>query len=281
MSKKNIFEEIKHVNKYWNEYWQAREFAKILWYKDFSNFENVIKKAKEACKNSNQEVKNHFSDFTEMVNIWSWAKRKFPSFKLSRYACYLAIQNANPKKDIVALWQSYFAIQTRRQELNDKFLEDTRRKQLRDEIKKHNTDLAEAAKNAWVVEPIEYAIFQNYWYKWLYDWLDKSGIHKKKELKKSQQILDHMWSEELAANLFRATQTEAKLRRENIKWKYNANKAHYEVWSEVRKTIKKLWGTMPEDLPATDSIKKVEKRLKNNDKNYLYDNSSKKLSDDK
>jgi len=151
----------------------------------------------------------------------------------------------------------------------EQYIEDTRRKHLRDEMKKHNADLAEAAKNAWVVKPVEYAVFQNYGYMWLYNWLDNKWIHTKKWLKRSQKILDHMWSEELAANLFRATQAEAKLKREIIQWKQKANKAHFEVGKEVRDTIKKLGGTMPEELLPTDSIKKVEKRLKTSKKERL------------
>lgn len=258
----NIFEDIKHINKYGNEYWKAREFAKVLEYKDFANFENVIEKAKEACKNSKQEIKNHFSDFTEMVQIWSWAERWFPSFELSRYACYLIIQNADPSKETVALWQTYFAIQTRKQEVSEQLLEDSKRKYLRDEMSKHNVSLAETADKAWVKY---YGVFTNYGYMGLYNWLDATGIHKKKWLKKSEKILDHMSSEELAANLFRATQAEAKLKREKIKGQDKANQAHYDVGKEVRQTIQKLWGTMPEELPATDSIKQVEKRLKNSD----------------
>ncbi len=265
----NIFEEIKHINEYWNEYWSARELYKILEYSEYGKFLPVIKKAKISCKSSLQSEKDHFSHVREMVEIWSWAKREIDDYKLSRYACYLIIQNADPSKETVALWQTYFAVQTRKQELNEQILEDKKRKYLRDEMKEHNIHLAKAAKNAWVVHPVEYAIFQNFWYKWLYDWLDMQWIHKKKWLKQSQKILDHMSSEELAANLFRATQAEAKLKREQILGKNKANQAHFEVWQEVRKTIKKLWGTMPENLPTVDNIKKVEKRIKNNDENIL------------
>ncbi len=264
--KQNIFEKIKHINEYWNEYWSAREFYKVLGYTEYGKFLPTVKKAKISCENSLQSVKEHFSQVRDMVLVGSWAKREVENIHLSRYACYLIIQNADPKKEMVALWQTYFAIQTRKQEINEQFLEDSRRVELRKEMKKHNVGLAEAAKNAWVKEPIDYAIFQNYWYMWLYAWLDSKGIHKKKWLKKSQKILDHMWSEELAANLFRATQAEAKLKRENIIWKEKANDAHMEVWKEVRETIKKLWGTMPEELSASDSVKKAEKRLNNNKK---------------
>jgi DNA-damage-inducible protein D len=177
---------------------------------------------------------------------------------LSRYACYLVVQNADPGKEIVALGQTYFAIQTRRQELTDQATEADRRLLLREEMKLHNVKLAGAAKDVGVVEPIDYAIFQNHGYMGLYGGLDMRAIHSRKGLRKSQQILDHMGSTELAANLFRATQTEEKLRREKIRGKARANQAHREVGAKVRQTIKELGGTMPEDLPAAESIKRLE-----------------------
>lgn len=254
----NVFEEIKHINEFGNEYWSAREFFKVLDYSEYSKFLPVIEKAKIACEMSKQSVEDHFAGVSEMVEIWSWATREIENIYLSRYACYLIIQNANPSKEVVALWQTYFALQTRKQEISEQYLEDSKRKQLRDEMSKHNKSLAETAEKAWVKM---YGTFTNYGYMWLYNWLDANGIHERKWLKKSEKILDHMWSEELAANLFRATQAEAKLKREGIFWESKANKAHFEVGKEVRETIKKLWGTMPEQLPASDSIKKVEKRL--------------------
>ena len=200
-----------------------------------------------------------------MVPIGSGAERVMPSYKLSRYACYLIMQNADPSKEIIALGQTYFAVQTRMQEIrqmeeyNRLDTEDEKRLFLRDEMARHNIQLAAAAKVAGVVEPIDYAIFQNHGYMGLYGGLDAKGIHQRKGLKKSQQILDHMGSTELAANLFRATQTEEKLQREKIKGKTKANQTHYEVGKKVRKTIQELGGTMPENLPAADSIKKIEK----------------------
>ncbi len=256
--KQNIFEEIKHINEYGNEYWSAREFYKILEYTEYGKFLPTINKAKLSCENSWNSIENHFSHVRDMVLIGSNAEREIDNILLSRFACYLIIQNADPKKEMVALWQTYFAIQTRKQEINDELLEDSRRKQLRSEMKFHNKSLAQTADKAGVKY---YWKFTNYGYQGLYNWLDMKWIHTKKWLKKSQKILDHMWSEELAANLFRATQAEAKLKRENIFWEENANKAHFEVWKEVRETIKKIWGTMPEELPASDSIKKAEKRL--------------------
>lgn len=259
----SIFDTIKHINEYWNEYWSAREFYKILGYTEYRKFLPVIKKAKIACENSLQSVEEHFAQVSEPQKsrnqygetIW----QMLSNYRLSRYACYLIIQNADPSKEVVALWQTYFAIQTRKQEINEWLLEDTRRMYLREEMKKQNKNLAETAKNAWVES---YWIFMNYGYMWLYNWLKANDIHKKKRLKKSQHILDHMWSEELAANLFRTTQAGAKLKREKTIWEQKANKAHFDVWKEVRITITKLWWTMPEDLPTAENIKKSERKLK-------------------
>ena len=215
-----------------------------------------------ACFNSGQRVEDHFVDITEMVSIGSGAQRELNVTLLSRYACYLIVQNADPAKEIVALGQSYFAVQTRRQELSDQAIEDDRRLLLRGELRRHNVQLADAAKGAGIVAPRDYAIFQNHGYMGLYGGLTAEGIHRHKGLKKGQQILDHMGSTELAANLFRATQAEEKIRREQIKSKGRANRAHQEVGAKVRQTIKELGGAMPENLPATESIKKLEKQEK-------------------
>ncbi|OFX47738.1 MAG: DNA damage-inducible protein D [Bacteroidetes bacterium GWA2_30_7] len=261
-----IFEQIKEVDKDGYEFWGARKLAKILEYTDFRNFISVINKAKEACKNSGQPVENHIVEFNEMVSIGSGAERSMPSVKLSRYACYLIVQNADPSKEIVALGQTYFAVQTRLHEIQQMQTyqklktEEEKRLFLRKEMYEHNKLLAEAAKNAGVIEPIDYAIFQNHGYMGLYGGLDAKGIHSKKGLKKSENILDHMGSTELAANLFRATQTEEKLNRENINGKQKANKTHFEVGKKVRKTIEELGGTMPENLPIAESIKKIGKK---------------------
>lgn len=260
-----IFEQIRRTDENGNEFWSARDLAKVLEYSEYRHFLPVIERAKDACENSGQNKVNHFEDILDMVPIGSLAERKVDSVKLSRYACYLIVQNADPTKEVVALGQTYFAVQTRLQEIrqldeyNRLSSEDEKRLFLRDEMAKHNTQLAAAAKNAGVIEPIDYAIFQNHGYMGLYGGLDAKAIHKKKGLKKSQQILDHMGSTELAANLFRATQTEEKLKRENIKGKTKANQTHYEVGKKVRKTIQELGGTMPENLPVADSIKKIEK----------------------
>jgi len=260
----NVFEQIKQTDENGNEYWGARKLARVLEYTDFRNFQSVINKAKEACKNSGQPVDQHLVDFNEVLIAGQGAKQVYPSVKLSRYACYLIVQNADPSKEVVALGQTYFAVQTRLQEIrqmdeyNRLSTEEEKRLFLRDQMTKHNIELAAAAKDAGVIEPIDYAIFQNHGYKGLYGGLGAKEIHQKKGLKKSQQILDHMGSTELAANLFRATQTEDKLRKENIKGKQKANETHFEVGKKVRQTIKEIGGTMPEDLPVADSIKKLE-----------------------
>ena len=279
--KNSVFENIKKINQIGQEYWSAREMFKALDYKDWRKFVNVINKAKIACQNSDQQINDHFVQVDKMVRIGSGAKRNVGDLHLSRYACYLIIQNADPKKEVVALGQTYFAIQTRRQELADeefdfnKKSETEKRLFLRQEMIEHNKQLAEAAKNAGVIKPIEYAIFQNWGYKGLYNGLDAKGIHKNKDLKKSQNILDHMGSTELAANLFRATQTEEKLKRDNVKTKNEANKTHYEVSKKVRKTIEELGGTMPENLPVADSIKKQLKEKKQNELEQNKDKNKK------
>lgn len=269
LSKKvlSIFEQIKHTDENGNEFWMARQLAKALEYTDFRNFTSVIEKAKEACKNSNQPIEEHLAETNEEINHGKGAVSSYPSYKLSRYACYLIVQNADPSKEVVALGQTYFAVQTRLQEIrqmdeyNRLSTEDEKRLFLRNEMAKHNTQLAAAAKDAGVITEIDYAIFQNHGYKGLYGGLDAKGIHAKKGLKKSQKILDHMGSTELAANLFRATQTEEKLKREQIKGKHKANQTHYEVGKKVRQTIEEIGGEMPENLPVEDSIKKIEPKL--------------------
>ena len=259
-----IFESIKKIDENGVEYWLSRDLAKILEYADYRNFITVINKAKEACSNSGNDVLDHFGDITEMVTIGSGAQRPIDTIKLTRYACYLTVQNADPSKTIVAQAQTYFAIQTRiaevqqMEEYNRLSTEEEKRLFLREEMAKHNSQLADTAKDAGVIEPYDYAIFQNYGYQGLYGGLGAKEIHARKGLKKSQKILDHMGSTELAANLFRATQTEEKLRRENIKGKMKANKTHYDVGKKVRQTIKELGGKMPEDLPVAESIKSVE-----------------------
>jgi len=256
------FEQIRRTNPAGNEFWSSRDFARVLGYNDYRNFEAVIAKARTACFNSGQRVEDHFVDITDMVGIGSGAQRPLKTVMMSRYACYLVIQNADPAKEIVAVGQTYFAIQTRRQELSDQEIEDQRRLTIRSELRMHNSQLADAAKGAGVIEPRDYAIFQNHGYIGLYGGLGAQDIHARKGLKKGEQILDHMGSTELAANLFRATQAEEKLRREKIVGKAKANQAHREVGAKVRQTIKELGGTMPEHLPTAESIRRLESKAK-------------------
>ncbi|MFH1652712.1 MAG: DNA damage-inducible protein D [Pseudomonadota bacterium] len=263
---RNIFEIHRKLDPDKREYWSSRELAKVLEYPDYRKFLNVIEKAKAACENSGEVIHNHFVHVDEMVRIGSGAERPIETICLSRYACYLIVQNSDPTKVVVAKGQTYFAIQTRRQEKTDSLIEDNKRIFLREEMKKHNNSLSQTASMAGVEN---YAIFQNAGYKGLYGGLGMQDIHVKKKLKKSQKILDHMNSEELAANLFRATQTEAKIKRESIKGEGNASLTHYHVGQKVRNTIANLGGTMPEDLPAVDGIGKIQTRLKKKEKKKL------------
>jgi DNA-damage-inducible protein D len=230
------FEDIKQVDGNGVEFWYARALAKVLEYSDFRNFLKVIDKAKVVCVNSGFEVEDHLVEVTEVVQGGSGVANPYASFALSRYACYLIVQNADPSKPVVANGQTYFALETRRAELQDdeKFTqlkEEEKRLFLRNELKEHNKQLVEAAFNTGVESNLDFAIFQNHGYKGLYGGLDAKEIHEKKGLKKSQKILDHMGSTELAANLFRATQAEEKLKRDNIKGKASANKIGKEMIS--------------------------------------------------
>ncbi len=260
IGRQSPFEQIRKVNEFSSEYWSARDLMIILEYIEYRNFVPVIKKAMKACKNSGQNTEDHFVQINEMVDIGSKAKRTIENYHLSRYACYLIVQNADPAKEIVALGQTYFAAQTRKQEISEQQVEDHKRLLLRDEMKKHNAQLAATAKDAGVESHLDFAIFQDHGYKGLYGGLGAKDIQNRKGLSKSQKILDHMGSTELAANLFRATQAEDKIRREGIQGKKNANFAHYKVGQKVRQTIQELGGTMPEELPTVESIKKIEKR---------------------
>lgn len=262
----SLFESIKHINEYGEEFWYARELQIALEYKQWRRFENVINKAKEACENSENDVNIHFANVGKTSPMPNGGVKEIGDVELSRYACYLIVQNADPRKKVIALGQTYFAVKTRQQELIENYeslSEDTKRLAIRNEMKAHNKSLAEAAQMAGITEPKDYAIFQNKGYQGLYGGLGRKEIHARKGLKKSQDILDHMGSTELAANLFRATQTDEKLRRENIVGKEAANQTHYEVGKKVRQTIKELGGTMPEDLPTpTKSIKQIEREQK-------------------
>ena len=254
------FEAIRRTNPAGNEYWSSRDFARVLGYVNYRHFQAVIGKARTASFNSGQRVEDHFVGSDQMIEIGKGGQRSVQTVMMSRYACYLVIQNADPAKEIVAQGQTYFAIQTRRQELSDDEREEQRRLAIRAELRSHNSQLADAAKDAGVIESRDYAIFQNHGYMGLYGGLGAQDIHHRKGLKKGEQILDHMGSTELAANLFRATQAEDKLRREKITGKDKANQAQREVGAKVRQTIKELGGTMPEELPTVESIKKLESK---------------------
>ncbi|SEP71021.1 DNA-damage-inducible protein D [Treponema bryantii] len=259
----NIFDNIKHVNEYGQEFWYARELQPVLEYSQWRYLKEAIERAKTACYNSGQNVADHFAEVRKMVDIGSNAKRSVEDYELSRYACYLIVMNGDPRKEIIALGQTYFAVKTRQQELiedYERLSEEQKRIAIRNEMKRHNSALADAAHDAGIKEPRDYAIFQNYGYMGLYNGLKAKDIKERKGLKKNQDILDYMGSTELAANLFRATQTEEKLRRENIQGKSEANKTHFEVGKKVRQTIKELGGTMPEDLPTPEkSVRQIEK----------------------
>ncbi|MFN0013196.1 MAG: DNA damage-inducible protein D [Saprospiraceae bacterium] len=263
-----VFEQIKRLDENGMEFWSSRDLAKVFEYLEYRNFQPAIERAKEACKNSGQNPTDHFVDIHEMIPIGKGGKRQVESVRLSRYACYLIVQNADPAKELVALGQTYFAVQTRLREIQQMEeygqlpSEDEKRLFLRNELRRHNSLLADAARNAGVIDAIDYAIFQNFGYQGLYGGLNARDIHARKGLQKSQQILDHMGSTELAANLFRATQTDEKLRRENIQGKAKANQTHFEVGKKVRQTIEELGGTMPENLPTEDSILKLERQEK-------------------
>lgn len=251
----SVFESIKHINEYGQEFWYARELQQVLEYKEWRNFFTVIEKAKSSCESSKNIVADHFVDTNKMVEVGLGVPREIDDIMLSRYACYLIVMNGDPRKEVIAAGQTYFAVKTRQQELAEDYAqltEDQKRLAIRSEIKEHNKSLAAAAQQAGVETPQEYAVFQNYGYMGLYGGLKAQDIKARKGLKKSQDILDHMGSTELAANLFRATQTDEKLRRENIQGKAQANRTHYEVGAKVRQTIQDLGGTMPEDLPTPE-----------------------------
>jgi DNA-damage-inducible protein D len=266
----SLFEQIRLENESGAEYWSARDLAKVLGYSKWEKFRNAIDRAEVACENSGQSVDDHFLHTTRVSTFGKGGQREIEDVHMSRYGCYLLVQNADPSKPAVAVGQTYFAVQTRRQEQADQLAgltEEQRRLYLRGEISVYNRRLAEAANMAGVLEPVDFAIFTDHGYMGLYGGLKSRDIQKRKGLKPSQHILDHMSGTELAANLFRVTQTEDKLRREGIQGKAKANETHYSVGRKVRETIQELGGTLPEELPTPEeSVQKLrrreEKRLK-------------------
>lgn len=262
------FEQLKLLTQDGSEFWSARDLAPLLDYKDWRNFLKVIQKAQQACEASGHETSDHFVEANKMVSLGSGSQRELDDFHLTRYACYLVVQNGDPSKSVIATGQTYFALQTRRQELSDdesfqQLKEAQKRLLLRNELKEHNKQLVETAQQAGVESGLDFAIFQNHGYQGLYGGLDQKAIHKRKGLTDKEKILDHMGSTELAANLFRATQAEEKLRRDKVQGKKLANQTHFEVGRKVRQTIEELGGTMPEDLPTPDqSIQQLESAAK-------------------
>ena len=259
-----LFEDIKHIDEDGNEYWQARELMPLLEYSKWENFNNVIQKAVIAYKNSDNDNSYWLPEVRKPIITGKGKEEFIIDYKLSRYVCYLIVQNANPKKKMVALGQTYFAIQTRKQELSEKeyseLTEDEKRFYQRDLTRKGNYSLNIAARNAGVKN---FDKFHNSGYKGLYNGETADDIFKRKKLRYREDILDNMGSEELADNIFRIAQTDAKLTRDNVDNEYTANSVHYEVGREVRNSIKRLGGTMPEDLPTPEkSLKELEKENK-------------------
>jgi DNA-damage-inducible protein D len=257
------FESIKHIAENGAEFWYARELAPVLEYTQWRNFAKVIDKAILACKNSGYDKDECFAEVSKTLKMPNGGVKQVIDYELTRYACYLIVQNGDPRKEVIALGQTYFAIQTRRQEVADYFNqldEDNKRLVVRGDIKQWNQMLAEAAHNAGVITNEEYATFQNAGYIGLYGGLTVAGIHNKKGLKANDKILDFMSSTELIANLFRISQTEEKLKKDEISTADAANEVHFIVGSEVRSTIKRVGGTLPEDIPTpTRSITEIER----------------------
>ena len=256
------FENIKQIRADGTEFWSARELAPALEYTKWENFQNVIKRAMIACENSGHSVEDDFPEVRKIVDAGITSK-PVKDYELTRYACYLIVQNGDPRKEVIALGQTYFAIQTYRQEVADHFNEldeDRRRLIVGGDIKQWNQMLAETAHSAGVITNEEFAIFQNAGYMGLYGGLDVDDIHKRKNLEVGQKILDYMGSTELIANLFRISQTEEKLRKDEVDNAKTATSIHYSVGKEVRSAIEKIGGTMPEDLPTPEkSIQEIER----------------------
>lgn len=274
------FEAIRKVDENGNEYWSARELYRLLGYSSWQRFQHAIEQAKKACQESGQAILDHFNFDVKMIVVGKGAKRKKEDYKLSRYACYLIVLAGDESKPVVALGKVYFAVQTRRQELADELAalpEEQKRLILRSEMAIFNAKLNEAAQSAGVIRPEDFAIFTDYGYMGLYGGLRENDIHTRKNLQPGERVLDYMVSEELGANIFRATQTEAKIRREKIKGKDKANTTHYQVGKKVRQTIEELGGTMPENLPTPEkSIQQLQRdeqlRIERERQPSLFDN---------
>ena len=258
------FESIKHIDETGTEYWYARELQKILEYNKWENFEKVIRKAKQSCENSNISNLDHFLDVRKMVTIGSGAEKEIKDYKLTRYACYLIAQNGDSRKKVIALAQTYFAIQTRKQELTEKeycmLTEDEKRFYQRNLTRKGNYSLNQAAKNAGVKN---FDKFHNAGYKGLYNGETADDIFKRKKLRYREDILDNMNEDELVANLFRINQTKQKLLKDNVQGEKEAKDVHYEVGKKVRKAIADIGGMMPEEMPTPEkSLKELERERK-------------------
>lgn len=255
------FDSLKKVNEYDQEYWSARDIMPLMEYKQWRQFSDAIERAKAACKVSGYAISDHFADVRKIVKA-GVATKRIADVHLSRYACYLIAMNGDPRKEAIALAQTYFAVKTRQQELAehyDELTEDQKRLVIRNEMKNHNKSLFAAAQDAGVKTSLDFAIFQDNGYRGLYGGLSTKDIHRRKNLKPNEHILDHMGSIELSDNLFRAAQTEDQLRKQNITDKVKANQLHNAMGKKVRKFIADIGGTMPEDLPTPDkSIKQIE-----------------------
>ena len=267
----NEFENIKHIDEFGNEFWEARELQKLLEYNKWENFHKVIKSAITACENSNYIIHDHFPEVRKMVEIGSGITRKILDYRLSRYACYLIAQNGDSRKAIISLAQTYFAVQTRKMEITEKeyskLSEDEKRLYQRNLTRKGNYSLNQAAKQAGVKN---FDKFHNSGYRGLYDGLTANDIAKRKGIRYREDILDNMGSDELIINLFRISQTQQKLQKDNIKSEKNANMIHYKVGSKIRDTIKELGGVLPEDLPTPEkSLKQIVKESNTLNKNNM------------
>ena len=255
----NMFESLRRIDENGQEYWSARGLGKIFEYSEYRKFLNVIERAKLACTNSGKDANDQFVLVDYLIEVAKGALYPGKDYRLTRYACYLVAQNASSEKEPVALAQTYFAVQTRKQEVKELFIEDSKRVKSREELTGLNKTLAVAADESGVTY---YGQFHDEGYKGLYGGETQKDIKKRKELGKKEKILDHIGSEELGANIFRVTQTEAKLKREGKVGQARANTVHNEIGKKVRKTIEEIGGAMPEALPNSENIKVTKKRLK-------------------